>query len=492
MTLETVAPRSQPSQLPVVCSWIAGTWRETGQVREHLNPARPGVAVARVVSGTRDLVIEARACAQQASLAWRRESAQERGDVLRRAAAKIRECAADLAMAVASEEGKTLAEARGEAERSAQIFEYFAGQVAYEPDGATFAPAATPDLLFARRVPVGVVAAITPWNFPLAIPAWKLAPALGYGNAVLWKPADLVPLSSRMLMEAVLAAGVPTGVLQLIVGSGRELGPELVGVPGVDAVTFTGSTEVGRSLMLAAATTGQRLQLELGGKNAAIVLQDADLDNAVEMVARGAFLSAGQKCTATSRVIVEDPIYDEFVSRFVARADAMTVGDPVQPGSDIGPLSSEANAQAVRNAIATGEKEGRRLTLRDPEDVPDGAFVAPVVLADLVPDSDLVRNEIFGPVAIVIRAADADDALRIANDSPFGLTAGVHTRSLTQALRFSEELRVGMVKINQETPGNAVHVPFGGTGASGFGPNEQGKAAVEFFTKWKTTYLNQI
>ena len=487
-----VSPESLRSTvLPQVSSWVAGSWRTTSQTHVHHDPARPGVAVAEVHHAEPAIAVEARRAAREAFGRWRRTEPRARAAVLERVAALLEERADEVGEAVVREEGKTLPEAIGEARRAAEILRYFAGQVAYEPDGSTFAAQGEGNLLYARRVPIGVVAAITPWNFPLAIPAWKIAPALGFGNVVIWKPADLVPVSSRMLFQTFLDAGLPDGVLQLLVGRGSVIGPELVGVSEVDALTFTGSTGVGQQLVRNAAAVGQRCQMELGGKNAAVVLADADLDRAAEMITRGAFLSSGQKCTATSRVIVEDAVYDRFVERLVAGADSLTVGDPLAPGTDIGPLSSDTAADEVRAIVRRGEQEGRRATSRRPDDVPAGAFVAPTVFCDLPADSTLISDEIFGPVAVVLRAADAADALRLANESAFGLTAGVYTSSLAHALDFADGLEVGMVKINQETPGNAVHVPFGGRRDSSFGPGEQGKAAAEFFTEWKTVYMDR-
>jgi len=341
-------------------------------------------------------------------------------------------------------------------------------------------------------VPVGVVAAITPWNFPLAIPVWKIAPALAFGNTVVWKPAELVPMTSTRLMRAFLDAGLPADVLQMVLTSGAVAGEVLVGHEDVHAVTFTGSNTTGRAVTARAARFGQRVQAELGGSNAAIVLADADLPAAAQMVARGAFLSAGQKCTATSRIIVEEVVADAFTEHLIRCTDALALGDPLDDSVDVGPLASAARAQDVLAAVTEAERAGRRLTRRAPGDVPDGAFVAPTVIADLPGGHPLLVEETFGPVAALVRATSLDDAIRLANDSRYGLTAAVYTASASAALRCAEELDVGMVKVNQETPGNDVHVPFGGTRASAYGPGEQGKAAQEFFTAWKTVYLRGV
>ncbi len=475
--------------VPRLRSWVAGAWRDGVRWREQLDPARPGTVVAVTAQADAALAAQAVDVARAAGANWRRTPADQRGDILTRTAALLDERAERIGDDLVREEGKTRPEAVGETRRAAQILRYFGAQAAFEPDGETFPARAPGDLLYARRVPIGVVAAITPWNFPIAIPAWKIAPALAYGNAVVWKPAELVPCTAVHLLQAFRDAGLPDGVLQMVLGTGAEIGPALVGTGRVDAVTFTGSNAVGRSILTAGAAAGQRLQLELGGVNAAIVLADADLDRSAQLVARGAFLSAGQKCTATSRIIVEEAVADAFAERVAAAADALVVGDPLAPGVDIGPLASEQRADEVRAALA-GASAGRRLTRRAPDDVPAGAFVAPTIVAELPAGHRLLREETFGPVATLIRARDAAQAVALANDSEHGLTAGVFTRSLSAALWCADELDVGMVKINQETPGNDVHVPFGGAKASAYGPGEQGKAAREFFTRWKTVYCS--
>jgi alpha-ketoglutaric semialdehyde dehydrogenase len=334
------------------------------------------------------------------------------------------------------------------------------------------------------------VTAITPWNFPIAIPAWKLAPALAYGNTVVWKPAEIVPLTSTHFASALGDAGLPGGVLNLILGRGSVVGETLTSHERVDAVTFTGSNAVGRALQLAATRSGKKVQLELGGKNPAVVLADADLELAAEQVARGAFLSAGQKCTATSRVIVEEPVLEELGERVAALARDWPVGDPLDEATRVGPLASASQLDTVCAYLELAEQEGARVLAGGGRIERTGYFVEPTVLADLPPTSRVLREEIFGPVAALLPAGSFDEAVALANDTPFGLTAAVFTRDLGSALRFAREIRVGVVKINLESAGIEFQAPFGGMRESSSGPREQGKVAREFFTQWKTVYLD--
>jgi len=334
--------------------------------------------------------------------------------------------------------------------------------------------------------------AITPWNFPIAIPAWKIAPALAYGNTVVWKPAELVPLTATHLAEALCEAGLPEGVLNLVLGRGSVVGETLVTHAAVSAITFTGSNAVGRAIQLRATEAGKKVQLELGGKNPAVVLADADLELAAEHVARGAFLSAGQKCTATSRVIVERPVLEELSARLVALAESWPVGDPLDERTKVGPLSSEAQLETVTGYLQLAQREHATVLAGGgrAEELGAGYFVRPTVLTDLSSSSRVVREEIFGPVATLLPADSFEEAVMLANDTPFGLTAGVFTRDLGKALRFARQARAGVVKVNQETAGLELQAPFGGMGESSSGSREQGKVARDFFTQWKTVYLD--
>jgi alpha-ketoglutaric semialdehyde dehydrogenase len=474
---------------PSLVSIVGGRRREGEEVVADLNPADPDEHVATVRQAGPEVAAEAVEAAAEALALWRNTPAPARGDVLRRAADLVEERAAAIGRDLAREEGKTLAEAVAETRRAAAILRYYAGQT-LEPDGETYPSHSPGTFLYARREPIGVVTAITPWNFPIAIPAWKLAPALAYGNTVVWKPAEIVPLTSTHLASALGDAGLPGGVLNLVLGRGSVVGETLTSHERVDAVTFTGSNAVGRALQLAATRSGKKVQLELGGKNPAVVLADADLELAAEQVARGAFLSAGQKCTATSRVIVEEPVLEELGERVAALARDWPVGDPLDEATRVGPLASASQLDTVCAYLELAEQEGARVLAGGGRIERTGYFVEPTVLADLPPTSRVLREEIFGPVAALLPAGSFDEAVALANDTPFGLTAAVFTRDLGSALRFAREIRVGVVKINLESAGIEFQAPFGGMRESSSGPREQGKVAREFFTQWKTVYLD--
>jgi aldehyde dehydrogenase (NAD+) len=474
-------------------SFVGGSWRERGRPSRDLNPARPSEVVAEVLQTDAAVAAEAVAAASAAFAGWRATPAPARGDILRKAADLLDARAAEVGRDLTREEGKTLAEGIGETRRAVQILRYYAGQT-LEPDGETYPSHSANTFLYARREPVGVVSAITPWNFPIAIPAWKIAPALAYGNSVVWKPAELVPLTAVHLLQALVDAGLPDGVLNLVLGKGSEVGDVLVTHEAVQAITFTGSNAVGRSLQRKATEHGKKVQLELGGKNPAVVLDDADLDVAAEQVARGAFLSAGQKCTATSRVIVEAPVLQPFQQRLAALARSWKLGDPLQGDTRVGPLVSADQLHTVTEYLDLAHQEGGRALAGGTrsEDLGEGYYFRPTVLTGLGPDSRVVREEIFGPVAALLPAASYDEAVALANDTPYGLSASVFTNDLTRALRFADAIHAGVVKVNQESAGVEFQVPFGGMQESSSGSREQGKAAREFFTQWKTVYMDTL
>ncbi|GAA3546929.1 aldehyde dehydrogenase family protein [Nocardioides daeguensis] len=444
--------------------------------------------VAEVVSTARwadpAIAEHAVASARAASSSWQATPAPVRGDVLRRCADLLEQRTAAIAQDMAREQGKTVPEAAGEVGRSVAILRYFAAQT-LAPDGSSYPSHQAGTRLFSRRIPVGVVSAITPWNFPLAIPVWKIAPALAYGNTVVWKPSEVVPLTSTALLAAFIDAGLPGGVLHMLLGGGAGLGPALY---DVDAVTFTGSTSVGREVVLpAAVASGAQVQLELGGKNVAVVLADADLDLAVAQVARGAFLSAGQKCTATSLVLAQESIRAELAARLSAWAAAAVVGDPRASATEIGPLATAAQLERYESFLDPAAHGGTVIAGgRGPA---GGHFARPAVICDADPHSRASRDEIFAPIAVLEPVADLSDALRRANETHFGLTASIFTSELAAAYRFIDEIETGIVKVNQESAGLEFHVPFGGIKDSGYGPAEQGLAAQEFYTRSKTVYL---
>jgi alpha-ketoglutaric semialdehyde dehydrogenase len=474
---------------PALTSLVGGRHREGDEVVLDINPSAPEEHVATVTLAGPELAAEAVEAAAAAFAAWRDTPPPARGDVLRRAADLVDERAETIGRDLAREEGKTLVEAVGETRRAAAILRYYAGQT-LEPDGETYPSHSALTFLYARREPLGVVTAITPWNFPIAIPAWKIAPALAYGNTVVWKPAEIVPLTATHLAAALVDAGLPDGVLNVVLGRGSVVGDTLVTHDRVDAVTFTGSNPVGRALELKAIEAGKKVQLELGGKNPAVVLADADLELAAEQVARGAFLSAGQKCTATSRVIVDNGVVEEFGERLSELARSWPLGDPLEEATKVGPLASKAQLDTVSGYLDVAEQDSARVLAGGGRPDGGGYFVEPTVLAGLPLNSRVVREEIFGPVAVLLPADSYEEAVALANDTPFGLTAALFTRDLAKALRFSRDIRAGVVKVNQESAGLEFQVPFGGMRQSSSGSREQGKVARDFFTQWKTVYLD--
>jgi alpha-ketoglutaric semialdehyde dehydrogenase len=472
-------------------SYIGGSWRDGVRVVDDVSPADPAEVVARVSLGDAAQAAQAVEAAHAAFPAWRALPAPARGDMLRKAADILDSRAEQVGRDLTREEGKTLAEGIGETRRAVQILRYYAGQT-LEPDGETYPSNSAVTFLYARREPIGVVAAITPWNFPIAIPAWKIAPALAYGNTVVWKPAGIVPLTATHFLQALIDAGLPAGVLNLILGSGGEVGDVLAAHPAIDAITFTGSNSVGRALQMRAIERGKKVQLELGGKNPAVVLADADLAHAAEHVARGAFLSAGQKCTATSRVIVEQSVLAEFQERLVALAEGWKLGDPLAADTRVGPVASADQLATVTGYLQPDVLGGGRVLTGGGRagELGDGYYVRPTVIVGADPSSRVVGEEIFGPVAAILPAASYEEAVALANDTPFGLTSSLFTNDLTKALRFAADIRTGVVKINQESAGLEYQVPFGGMKDSSSGSREQGKAAREFFTQWKTVYMD--
>lgn len=470
---------------------IAGEWRPGGgESLSSLSPTQPEVVVADGHSATTQDLDEAVGAAQSARTQWAATPIHQRGAVLAVAAAVVDDNAADWGLELTVEEGKTRAEGIGEVRRAAQILRYYAAEGDRQA-GEIFASPRVGEQILVTRRPVGVVGIITPFNFPIAIPAWKIAPALVYGNTVVWKPADTVPLLAVRLAEALITAGLPPGVLNLVLGS-SSIGDALVNHTGIDAITFTGSTGVGRRIAASAAARGVPVQAEMGGKNAAVVLDDADLDLALEQVMLGAFRSTGQKCTATSRLIVTDGIAEDFLDALVRRATALVVGDPTVEATQMGPVISAAAQQRITAGIdaAKSQRAGVLAGGGRYSDGPlaAGHFVAPTVV-ELSGPAGIWSEELFGPVLAVRRAGDAEEAFALANDSEFGLSAAVFTQDLTRALQAVETVDVGVLHVNSESAGADPHVPFGGAKKSGLGPKEQGGAAREFFTHTTTVYL---
>ena len=476
---------------PAFGLYIGGGWTQPGEVLESRNPARPNEVVARVAVATPEDVRAAYDAAEQAAPVWRRTPPIARGEILYRAAELMAARADALGEELSREEGKTIVEGRGEVTRAAAILRYFAGECA-QPVGDVLPSAGERTFVWSERTPLGVVCVITPWNFPVAIPVWKLAPALAFGNTVVWKPSELTPLCAVRVTEVLAEAGLPPGVLNLVVGEPADIGDAVTGDPRVAALTFTGSLPVGRAIQSAVVARGVKVQLELGGKNPVIVLEDADLDHAVEQTLRGAMSSTGQKCTATSRALVLPGIADAFTDRLLARVREMTVGDPLDPRTDMGPLVSERQRGRVHSYFDVAADEGHELLAGGHEGaVPnEGWFVAPTVYGGVDPASRLGTEEVFGPVLGVMPVDDLDAALALANDVEFGLSASIFTRDLGRAFAFVRDIEAGMVHVNRETAGAEPQVPFGGTKASSSHSREQGKAAAAFYTDVKTVYLD--
>lgn len=453
------------------------------------NPSRPDEVVATWWEATRSDVDRAcRAAAEQAR-SWRSTPFHERAGVLARAAGLLGDRTDELGRELSREEGKPLAEGIGEVARAARICAYYAAE-ADRPVGEIFASPRAGEQIQTRQVPVGPTALITPWNFPIAIPAWKLAPALAYGNTVVWKPSPVTPVLALRLAEVLAEAGLPDGVLNVVLGGG-DVGQRLLADPAIRACSFTGSTAVGRAVMTAGAEHGVKTQAEMGGVNVAVVLADADMDLAADKVVAGATGSTGQKCTATSRLVVDESVQDELLERIIERCDRHAIGDALVEGTTLGPLATPAQrdqiAAALDHAHTTGAdviRDGRRADLPD-----QGWFVGPSIVRGIAPDHPLCTEEVFGPVLAVTPARDRHDAFAQADAGKYGLTTSVFTRDLASALAAADDLEVGILHVNSETTGAEPHVPFGGVRSSGAGGREQGRAARDFYTETRTIYL---
>ncbi|MDP3520095.1 MAG: aldehyde dehydrogenase family protein [Hydrogenophaga sp.] len=474
---------------------IAGDWVAGTDASPNINPSDTRDVVGLYAHANRAQAEDAVAAAHAAQPRWAAFTPQQRADALDRVGSEIIARQAELADLLAREEGKALPDARGEVLRAGHIFKFFAGE-ALRVGGELLASTRPGMSVEITREPVGVVGIITPWNFPLAIPAWKIAPALACGNAVVFKPAELVPACAWALAEMLSRAGLPPGTFNLVMGRGREVGQVLLDDPRVHAITFTGSEATGRKVAQAAVSRPgamPKFQLEMGGKNPLVVLDDADLDVAVECAINGAFYATGQRCTASSRLIVTDGIHDRFVAAMTARMAALTVGDARATGTVIGPVVDATQLAQDMAYIALGRSEGGHLAfggeaMAELSGQP-GFYLQPTLFTHTLNHMRINREEIFGPVACVIRVGDANEALAVANDTPYGLSAGVVTTSLREATRFKRELQAGMVMVNAPTAGVDAHAPFGGRKASSFGPREQGRYAAEFFTTVKTSYV---
>ncbi|MBB5534361.1 aldehyde dehydrogenase family protein [Rhizobium giardinii] len=467
---------------------IAGEWVGTNGV-ENINPSNTKEVVGLYASASADDTKTAIAAAKAAFPAWSRSGILERHAILKKTADEILARKDEIGTLLAREEGKTLPEAIGETIRAAQIFDFFAGE-ALRLAGEVL-PSARPNIgVEITREPIGVIGIITPWNFPIAIPAWKIAPALCYGNTVVFKPAELVPGCSWAIADILNRAGLPKGVLNLVMGKGSVVGQAMLDSPDLAGITFTGSTGTGKRVAASSIEHNRKFQLEMGGKNPMVVLDDADLTVAVEAAANSGFFSTGQRCTASSRLIVTEGIHDKFVAALTERLKTLVVDDALKPGTHIGPVVDERQLATDTDYIDIGRQEGAKLAFGGETIARDnpGFYLQPTLFTEATNQMRISREEIFGPVASVIRVKDYDEALAVANDTPFGLSAGIATTSLKHATHFKRNSEAGMVMVNLPTAGVDFHVPFGGRKASSFGSREQGKYANEFFTVVKTAY----
>jgi acyl-CoA reductase-like NAD-dependent aldehyde dehydrogenase len=471
---------------------INGEWVEGARISRNINPSDTRDVIGEYAQADAAQAREAVGAARAAFSAWQHSTPQQRFDILDAAGTEILARRAELGDLLAREEGKTLPEAIGEVARAGNIFKFFAGE-ALRVGGDVVASVRPGVGVEVVREPLGVVGLITPWNFPIAIPAWKLAPALAFGNTVVMKPADLVPGSAWALADILQRAGLPKGVFNLVMGRGSEVGAVLLDDARVDAISFTGSVATGKKVASACVGRMAKFQLEMGGKNPFVVLDDADLAVAVTCAVNSGFFSTGQRCTASSRVIVTEGIHDRFVAAVAEKIRTLKVGDARKAGTDIGPVVDASQLAQDLEYIGIGQQEGAKLVaggqaLERNADGAPGFYLQPALFAETTPQMRINTEEIFGPVVSVIRAKDYDEALALANDTPFGLASGIATTSLKHATHFKRHAQAGMVMVNLPTAGVDYHVPFGGRKGSSYGPREQGRYAAEFYTTVKTAY----
>lgn len=469
---------------------IAGEWVAGATTTQDINPSDTSDIVGEYVQADAAQTLTAIAAARAAFPAWAAFNTQARADLLEKVGLEIIARKDELGKLLSREEGKTLPEGMGEVVRAGNIFKFFAGEVLRR--AGELVPSVRPGIdVEITREPLGVVGIIAPWNFPSAIPAWKIAPALAYGNCVVMKPADLVPASTWAIAEIIHRAGFPAGVFNLCMGRGSIVGEALLTDPRVDAITFTGSVETGKKVAAKAIAGMKKFQLEMGGKNPLVVLDDADLKTAVESAVNGAFFSTGQRCTASSRLIVTQGIHDKFVAAMVERLKGLVVDNALKAGVHIGPVVDKSQLNQDLSYIDIAKKEGGKLAFggsllkRETE----GFYLEPALFTETANSMRINREEVFGPVASVIAVKDYDEALAVANDTPFGLCSGIVTGSLKHASHFRRNSQSGMVMVNLPTAGVDYHVPFGGRKGSSYGPREQGRYAQEFFTTVKTAYV---
>ncbi len=472
-------------------NFIAGEWCAGESELENRNPSDLSDLIGRYAQASAGQLDDAIASARTAQAAWARTGPEQRQAVLQAIGEELIARSAELGELLSREEGKPLTEGKGEVYRAGQFFTYYAAEALRQlgENADSVRPGIEVDV---RREPVGTVAVISPWNFPTATAVWKIAPALAFGNAVIWKPANLVPASAVALTEIIAKQDLPAGLFNLVMGTGGSIGQRLVEHPGIDAISFTGSVAVGKGIGASAIGNLTKLQMEMGSKNALAVMDDADLELSVAAALNGAFGGTGQKCTASSRLVVHEAVHDAFAEKLVAAAEKMKVGHALHSGTQMGPVVSESQFRQNLENVALAQREGGELlTGGAPLQMEtEGYYMSPAVIGGTSNDWQVNREELFAPIACLVRVGSYDEALEVVNDTRFGLTAGIMTRSLARATHFRRNVRSGCVMVNLPTAGTDYHVPFGGRGESSYGPREQGRAAVEFYTTVKTAYVN--
>ena len=482
-------------QLTTYQNYIDGQWSDSvsGETYTITNPAHKSQVLGRFQRSNNEDAVRAIEAARNALDGWASTPAPQRAAILFKALQLMEERGDELARSITIEEGKPIGDAMGEVKRSMNITEYAAGEGRRLFGNTT--PSELPNTVaYTSRRPLGVVGIITPWNFPLAIPAWKIAPALICGNTLVFKPASATPMTAVALTKIFEDAGLPPGVLNLVTGPGGSVGNTIVDHPDVSGVSFTGSTEVGTALYTRATQTLKKVQAEMGGKNAVIVLEDADMDSALGGIVQGAFGSTGQRCTATSRVVVQESVYDAFMTELIERTSKLTVGDGIDPEMDIAPLSSQSQFNTVMEYIGIGAEEGATIAYggnpRTEGDLHEGYYVEPTIFTDVDTNMRIAQEEIFGPVLTVFKASDLEEAVSITNNVKFGLSSSIYTMDIPQAFRYIDTVETGIVHVNSPTLGGEVHLPFGGMKESGVGTREQGTEAINFFTEPVTVYID--
>jgi acyl-CoA reductase-like NAD-dependent aldehyde dehydrogenase len=482
------------TEITTYLNFINGNWQaaSTGEVEASINPAKSIEVVGYVQKSSVADLNEAVVAAKAVKPAWRQLSGSARGDYLYKVANALESRLDEIATMMTREMGKTLPEAKGETARGVAILRYYAGE-GMRKIGDVIPSTDNAALMFTTRVPLGVVGVITPWNFPVAIPIWKIAPALIFGNTIVFKPAQETAVTAALVMECFEAAGLPAGVVNMVTGDGAVIGQALTDHPDIQGITYTGSDRIGKTVGMSALARGAKYQLEMGGKNPIIVANDADLDLAVEATVSGGLRSTGQKCTATSRVIVHSEIYEAFKEKLLQKIETIRVGSGLDAATWMGPCASDKQYQTVLSYIAKGVEEGGTLLCgggrAQGEGLEDGYFIAPTVFEDISSSMAIAQEEIFGPVLALIKVDSFEEAVRIANDVKFGLSASVFTKDFSKMLTFMNDIDAGLVRINAESAGVELQAPFGGMKQSSSGSREQGQAAIEFYTDIKTVFM---